>query len=80
MCFRSAGAGVVLVSICLTGAGTVAQDPTVVFVATGDPEGRGGAGLLVSELGGDPGTFALVSQEFGGRSVAEIFGRTPESC
>jgi hypothetical protein len=62
------------------GAVTVSEvDPTLVFIATGDPEGRGGAGLLVWELGGDPGTFTLVSQKFAGRSVAEIFRPMPES-
>jgi hypothetical protein len=45
-------------------------DPNVIYVGTGDPEWRGGAGVLVSINGGS--NWLLTSDLFAGTSIAKI--------
>jgi hypothetical protein len=46
----------------------------VVYAGTGDPERRGGAGVLRSQSGGDAGSWRLISQQqdLVGKSIARI--------
>jgi hypothetical protein len=56
------------------------RNVNVIYAGTGDPETRGGAGVLRSESGGDPGSWRLVSQqpELVGKSITKIvFGSSP---